>query len=167
MVTTEDLLFLERNVEWISLFGCSMISFSIWAGKISFDFVFAVSISSFGIGICELLLPLSKMLRKSRKLSTNELSSLLEVFTFLGGRNSAVSLNSKIGKTWMEKGFCRDLCSHALFDAWTGWCQKFCSKKNYLRHFRPKIPALILRKMNEVRTNCDFPFWQTSTKFVQ
>ena len=44
-----------------------------------FDFVDLISILRFDNGICERLLNLSKNLRKTRKLSTKELSPLLDI----------------------------------------------------------------------------------------
>ena len=56
--------------------------------KSVFDFVYPISILGFGNGICKHLLALSKIFRKSRKLSTTEL--FWRYSLFLGGYNATV-----------------------------------------------------------------------------
>ena len=53
----------------------------------------------FGNGIYKHLLALSKFLRKTRKVSTKELSSLSEIFTPSGRFNAAVLSSRKIETT--------------------------------------------------------------------
>ena len=77
---TQELLFPNRNDKKIILF--SVILFWKWTRGLSFDFVDPISILGLGRGICKHLLSLSKVLRKSRQLSTKELRSLWGIFNF-------------------------------------------------------------------------------------
>ena len=65
----------------------------------SFDFVDLISTLGFGGGICMHFLAWSKVLRKSRRLSTKEMSSLWRYLLLLGGSNVSLSLNRKTGTT--------------------------------------------------------------------
>ena len=72
--------FVSKSERWMNI--------SNWKGfvvvtrkKLSFDFVDPISVFGLDIGFCINLLVISKFLSKLRKLSTKELSFLLEVFT--------------------------------------------------------------------------------------
>ena len=73
MEKTQKMLFPKQHDKRICLFG--------WAKRLSFDFVDPISILGFDWGICIHLLALSKAFRKLSRLPTEQVSSLLEIFT--------------------------------------------------------------------------------------
>ena len=54
-----------------------------------------------------------------------------------------------------------------LFDYGTGKGLESCGKRNYSRHFRPKISRVIVSRVNTDCTDREFAFLQTSTVLSQ